>query len=337
MVAATETVELVPLDSLDLSAQTRAALDETAVAEYAQRIVAGEPMDPGRACRDSDGRLVLACGYHRLEAYRRAGFDEMPVIVCEGSRQDALLAGVQDNRRHVGVRLTRADRREAARKLLLQCPEMSDRTIAGYVGVDNKTVAAVRRTLESTEEIPQLKSRVGGDGRSRRKSRRGETAEGLDATPGSRPNTSTSNEPRGAEADIDRCKCGATWESDGHGGRFCLKCGSDHPGTPSLARECGDERLSGPRDTDSSRSGRGDDDFAVATSRVSMSDADVARRLCEFFDHMGKAKQQLDAVSVARPGPHYERATERMNAAEDVVNGWVRLEGVEDAVFSRRS
>ena len=46
-------------------------------------------------------------------------------------------------------------------------PEKSDRQIATGLGVTNKTVAAQRKGLERTEEIPQLTTNIGADGKER--------------------------------------------------------------------------------------------------------------------------------------------------------------------------
>jgi hypothetical protein len=35
-------------------------------------------------------------------------------------------------------------------------------------------------------------------------------------------------------SDMEHCVCGAEWEHDGNGGRFCLGCGWNHPLAPSL-------------------------------------------------------------------------------------------------------
>jgi hypothetical protein len=51
-------------------------------------------------------------------------------------------------------------------------PEASNRKIAKQVKADDKTVASVRRDLESTAEIPQLEKTVGADGKKRAKPKR---------------------------------------------------------------------------------------------------------------------------------------------------------------------
>jgi hypothetical protein len=68
-------------------------------------------------------------------------------------------------RRH----LTAAQKRDLIAKLLKAAPEKSNRQIAETAKADDKTVAAIRRGLESTAEIPQLEKTVGGDGKARKR------------------------------------------------------------------------------------------------------------------------------------------------------------------------
>ena len=46
-------------------------------------------------------------------------------------------------------------------------PDRTDREIGAALGVDHKTVAIIRRELESVGEIPQQDTRTGADGKSR--------------------------------------------------------------------------------------------------------------------------------------------------------------------------
>jgi hypothetical protein len=66
-------------------------------------------------------------------------------------------------RRH----LTTEQKRDLLGKLIKANPAASDRSIGKVANVDNKTVAAVRKGMEATEEIPQLKTREGADGKKR--------------------------------------------------------------------------------------------------------------------------------------------------------------------------
>jgi ParB-like chromosome segregation protein Spo0J len=76
---------------------------------------------------------------------------------------------VNIHRRH----LSPDQRREIIATLLKADPSKSDRQIAATAKVDNKTVAAVRGRMESTEEIPQLESTTGADGKARKRKRKG--------------------------------------------------------------------------------------------------------------------------------------------------------------------
>jgi hypothetical protein len=85
----------------------------------------------------------------------------------ERNNDDAVLAYVVSrniHRRH----LTAEQKRDLIAKLVKAQPEKSNRAIAKQARVDDKTVGAVRRQLESTAEIPQLEKTVGADGRARK-------------------------------------------------------------------------------------------------------------------------------------------------------------------------
>jgi hypothetical protein len=79
------------------------------------------------------------------------------------------------HRRHLNAE----DKRDLIAKVLKAKPEASTATVAKQVKADDKTVAKVRRKLESTSEIPKLEKTTGADGK-KRKSRtpraRGEEA-----------------------------------------------------------------------------------------------------------------------------------------------------------------
>ena len=158
-------VEWVDVGGFDLSCQTRLMIDAGAVADYSAVLAEGGELPPGEAFRDGDGTLFLSSGFHRRAAYQRAGLRTMPVVVRPGGRWEALCFGVQDNAGHVGVRLSRADRREAVKRLLLARPESSNAAVAEAARVSDKTVAAVRSGLEATSEIPESAIRAGRDGR----------------------------------------------------------------------------------------------------------------------------------------------------------------------------
>jgi hypothetical protein len=68
------------------------------------------------------------------------------------------------HRRH----LTAEQRRDLIAKVLKANPDQSNNQVAKQVKADDKTVAKVRRDLESTSEIPKLDKTVGADGKARK-------------------------------------------------------------------------------------------------------------------------------------------------------------------------
>ncbi len=158
-------VEVVKLEDLDRSLQTRVKLDEAAIEDYTAIVENGGELDAGIAYRLPDGRLALVAGFHRAEAYRRAGIDSMSVEIREGAEFWAIRAGVADNNRHMGVRFTSADRRKVVEMLLGKFPQYGDGLVASAAGVDRSTVVRHRRRLEEAGTCSNATSRIGADGR----------------------------------------------------------------------------------------------------------------------------------------------------------------------------
>jgi hypothetical protein len=79
-----------------------------------------------------------------------------------------LVLSLNINRRH----LTEEDRRDLIAKIIKAKPEASDRAIAKKVKRDHKTVAKVRKKMESTGEVSPVEKRVGADGKKRVKPKR---------------------------------------------------------------------------------------------------------------------------------------------------------------------
>jgi len=73
--------------------------------------------------------------------------------VRDGSKREALLHAAGADQA-VGLRRSSADKRRAVRLLLAAYPKWSNRKVGEACGVDDKTVAAVKRSLEPSAEIP---------------------------------------------------------------------------------------------------------------------------------------------------------------------------------------
>lgn len=110
---------------------------------------------------DENGNILD--GHHRVRACEELGLTDWPRFIRKGlSEADKRVHARQLNlaRRH----LSRDQKRDLIAAQLRETPEKSNRQVAEGLGVDDKTVGAVRRGLESIAEIPQC-DRETKDGR----------------------------------------------------------------------------------------------------------------------------------------------------------------------------
>lgn len=163
-------IEQVVLDQLQENPRLRVrrVVNEQVVQDYMARFDELPPVVVVRL----NGVLYIVDGYHRVEAARRSGRTEIRAVVLEDMEEvEALRLAIRLNLPH-GLRLTRADRRYAAEQWLRLHPEATDRRIAEETGLTHKTVARIRKRLETSGDIPQLATRVGRDGKHRPAHRR---------------------------------------------------------------------------------------------------------------------------------------------------------------------
>jgi ParB-like chromosome segregation protein Spo0J len=110
---------------------------------------------------DEDGNILD--GHHRVKACEQLGITEWPRFIRKGLTEDEKRAHARQlnlARRH----LNRDQKRELIKAQLVETPERSNRQVAEALGVDHKTVQAVRSEGESIGEIPQC-DRQTSDGR----------------------------------------------------------------------------------------------------------------------------------------------------------------------------
>ena len=140
--------------------QSRAEIDFSTVDEYAQMMLDGIVFDPVEGVKDEKGAIFVWDGYHRGEAAKKA---EMTLLVNlrPGTKVEAEWLALTANQKH-GLRRTTADKQRIVRNALLHPYGMhlSNREIARYCGVSDKTVGRIRSEMEITAEIPQLDQRV---------------------------------------------------------------------------------------------------------------------------------------------------------------------------------
>ncbi|MDX0438934.1 hypothetical protein GOD34_18350 [Sinorhizobium medicae] len=145
----------------DDSAQIRVAgTNPEVVAEYAEALQHGAVFPPVVLFNDgnTDSSYFAADGFHRIAAARAIGKPTISAEVRHGTLRDAIIFAAGANSTH-GLRRTNADKRRAVTVLLSdpQWSKWSDRKIGEAVGVDHKTVGAIRRELTSGE-IPHRKT-----------------------------------------------------------------------------------------------------------------------------------------------------------------------------------
>lgn len=130
----------------DGGTQTREAINENVVAEYAEAYLDGDRFPQMEVFHDGVN-YWLVDGFHRLFMYKRVGVKEVEVKVHKGKNRDAIqyALGVNDNH---GLRRSTADKRKAVMIALndIEWQELSDREIAKLCKVSNSFVTKLRES-----------------------------------------------------------------------------------------------------------------------------------------------------------------------------------------------
>jgi ParB-like chromosome segregation protein Spo0J len=118
--------------------------------------------------KDENGDIID--GFQRVRACGELGIKDYPVLTLAGLTDD-------EKRDHAFVlnlvrrRLSQVQMRDLIAAELKRSPDLSDNWLAHILGTSDKTVAAVRRELIATSEIPKLDALRGKDGKYRRVTR----------------------------------------------------------------------------------------------------------------------------------------------------------------------
>lgn len=136
-------IKIEDLNTRDL--QTRAALNEDTVGDYAEAMERGDKFPAVTVFTDGEN-YYLADGFHRVEALRRIGQKSVMAELQDGDYKAALLYALKANSTH-GLRRTNADKRHAlemawnAREHLFG-GEPSIALLAEVCGVSQRTAAS---------------------------------------------------------------------------------------------------------------------------------------------------------------------------------------------------
>jgi ParB-like chromosome segregation protein Spo0J len=154
--------EVVDLDALLLGLSPRhIACSPTHVRNLAEVLDALPPILVHRQT------MHVIDGVHRVEAHRRAGRQAIRTFYFDGSAAEARVLAIEANVRH-GLPLTLSERHAAAKAVLADFADRSDRWIGSICGLAHSTVGALR----SEQPGSDTPIRIGIDGRRRRVGRR---------------------------------------------------------------------------------------------------------------------------------------------------------------------
>lgn len=140
--------------------QTRVALDERTVADYADAMREGAEFQPVMVFEES-GIMWLADGFHRVEAATRAGQAYIEATVTSGKFVDALKYALKCNTKH-GKRVTNEDKQNAMRiawenRECLFGGEPSGSLLAETCGVAKNTAFSfIRERQSESSQVYQI-------------------------------------------------------------------------------------------------------------------------------------------------------------------------------------
>lgn len=146
-------IQSLPLTAIriDADTQSRAAINDEAVADYELALIECATMPPVKVFFDGVSH-ILADGFHRYFAHQRVGFKEIECDVTAGTADDARLYAYGANQAH-GLRRTNADKQKSVVGVLALRPEWSDRAIARHVGVSDRMVNGIRAASANLSQM----------------------------------------------------------------------------------------------------------------------------------------------------------------------------------------
>jgi uncharacterized ParB-like nuclease family protein len=141
---------------IDKGTQSRAAISEDTVSDYAEAMAAGDEFPPVITFFDGVD-YYLADGFHRLHAVKRLGKTSIQADVRTGTLRDAILYSLGANRDH-GLRRSNADKRKCVMTLLedFEWGDLSVNEMARICGVSPQLVMAVKQEKDAGEKVSSV-------------------------------------------------------------------------------------------------------------------------------------------------------------------------------------
>lgn len=159
----TTLIDISKLNTRD-SPQVRERINESVMLEYREAMQRGEKFPPIEVADTNEG-LLLIDGYHRVAAF--AGLSKGTKIqanITKMNKTQAIATALHANVEH-GLRRSNEDKRQCVLLALRTWPDQSNVSISNRCKVDDKTVAKIRRELESAGAIKETATRVSRDGK----------------------------------------------------------------------------------------------------------------------------------------------------------------------------
>jgi uncharacterized ParB-like nuclease family protein len=143
---------------IDKGTQSRAAISEDTVTDYAEAMQAGDEFPPVITFFDGV-EYYLADGFHRLHAVKRLGKTSIQADVRTGTLRDAILYSLGANRDH-GLRRSNADKRKCVQTLLddFEWGDLSVNEMARICAVSPQLVLAVKQEMDGGVKVSTVKT-----------------------------------------------------------------------------------------------------------------------------------------------------------------------------------
>ena len=137
---------------IDAGTQSRQAIDQTVVDDYAEQMKDGAEFPPIAVTHDGN-EYYLSDGFHRLFAAQKAGKASINCDVINGTLRDAVLYSLSANSKH-GLRRSIEDKRKAVMTMLedFEWSEWEDREIARQCHVSHPFVGKLRAALKEANK-----------------------------------------------------------------------------------------------------------------------------------------------------------------------------------------
>ena len=160
-----EYAEVMMLDvgeiEVDTDLQIRSGINQDRVREFMELI---DKLPPWKVVRTTEGRNILADGFHRQAAFVAANERQAPCRVEKGDMKRALEVAIEANCKGP-LSMSREEKRKTVEKVLKFFPERANSRIAEMVGVSMQLVENVRQGLEIAKAIPVMSELETRDGR----------------------------------------------------------------------------------------------------------------------------------------------------------------------------